>query len=222
MKLLAIIMLVLTIASVLLFVLSPISPRSFSAEKFYVQERNYVDEAINNTKYWLGIVREDSALSIEFITRIENLLEKIPCSVEMAVQNNHFIDQLLSEFPESNKSEINALKDSLCDLRAHWTPDPLKVKKGRMSYWRYCIGCHGPAGDGFWMDDVQEKIFGCSPADLAGFTNIQKKPLFKFTSTGYNELPTSKDLVKTIKRGIPGTSMPSFKKIADPEIEDII
>src|SRR3984893_7425903 len=65
-------------------------------------------------------------------------------------------------------------------------------------YRRYCIGCHGPQGDGAgenaaWVDP--------KPRDFTAAT-------FKCRSTPSGTLPTDQDLFDAITRGFVNTSMP--------------
>src|SRR5205085_2649795 len=50
-----------------------------------------------------------------------------------------------------------------------------------------------------------------------------RKGIFKFTSTNTGAKPTRDDLRKTIRHGLPGTSMPSFDSLMAPEdIEQVV
>ena len=71
-------------------------------------------------------------------------------------------------------------------------------------YERYCSFCHGENGDGKgrltpWLDT--------KPRDFTAGT-------YKFRSTIGTALPTDADLFRTITRGIPGTSMPSWRALS--------
>src|ERR1700682_5250601 len=62
---------------------------------------------------------------------------------------------------------------------------------GKLNYRRYCIGCHGPAGDGNgenapWIDP--------KPRDFT-------LAVFKCRSTPTGSLPTDQDLYQSISRG---------------------
>ena len=46
--------------------------------------------------------------------------------------------------------------------------------------------------------------------------------IFKFTSTAGGAKPLRKDLLRTLRQGLPGTAMPSFCKLPDPEIEALL
>lgn len=49
-----------------------------------------------------------------------------------------------------------------------------------------------------------------------------RKGLFKFTSTPYGARPLRSDLIRTVKVGIRGTSMPDFKLLPQHEIEAVV
>ena len=74
------------------------------------------------------------------------------------------------------------------------------LKRGAAVYARYCIQCHGPTGDG---NGVAAVYMIPKPRDY-------RPGIFKFTSTTYGSKPLREDLLRTVKRGIRGTSMPSF------------
>ena len=46
--------------------------------------------------------------------------------------------------------------------------------------------------------------------------------MFKYTSTSVGAKPTRDDLKRTLRRGIPGTAMPSFDTLPQEEIEALI
>jgi mono/diheme cytochrome c family protein len=71
---------------------------------------------------------------------------------------------------------------------------------GKQEYRRYCVGCHGPAGDGNgenaqWIDP--------KPRDFT-------IPVFKCRSTPTGTLPTDEDLYHSVSRGFVTTNMPSW------------
>ncbi len=72
--------------------------------------------------------------------------------------------------------------------------------KGKEEYRRYCVGCHGPAGDGngenaAWIEP--------KPRDFIAAT-------FKCRSTPTGTLPTDDDLYHAISRGFVTTNMPAW------------
>jgi len=75
---------------------------------------------------------------------------------------------------------------------------------------QHCAGCHGPQGEGDGVTSLTTKAryFGAEP--------------FKFTSTTATRIPTDADLVATLKRGIGGSSMPSFAQLRDDELQALV
>lgn len=81
------------------------------------------------------------------------------------------------------------------------------VDSGAQVYRRYCVGCHGAAGDGNgenaqWIDP--------KPRDFTAAT-------FKCRSTPTGTLPTDEDLYDSITRGFVNTNMPSWRPLT-PEL----
>jgi cytochrome c oxidase cbb3-type subunit I/II len=71
---------------------------------------------------------------------------------------------------------------------------------GKKLYRRYCLGCHGPLGDGngdnaAWIDP--------KPRDFVAAT-------FKCRSTATGTLPTDEDLYNSISRGFTNSNMPHW------------
>src|SRR6201987_5799440 len=72
--------------------------------------------------------------------------------------------------------------------------------EGKKHYRRYCIGCHGPLGDGNgenaqWIDP--------KPRDFVAAT-------FKCRSTPTGRFPTDEDLFNSISRGFTNSNMPHW------------
>jgi mono/diheme cytochrome c family protein len=83
---------------------------------------------------------------------------------------------------------------------------------GKALYRRYCVGCHGPQGDGAgenaaWVDP--------KPRDFTVAT-------FKCRSTPSGTLPTDQDLYDAITRGFVNTSMPSWKPLTNQNRADLV
>ncbi len=86
------------------------------------------------------------------------------------------------------------------------------LNHGKKAYLRRCASCHGEKGNG---------LGGASPF-------LDPKPrdftsgIFKFRSTSPGMLPTDEDLMRTLQRGVLGTSMPSFKFVPESERFSIV
>ncbi|MBI3609694.1 MAG: c-type cytochrome [Nitrospirae bacterium] len=84
---------------------------------------------------------------------------------------------------------------------------PEGIEAGKKIYERRCLPCHGVNGAG---DGPAADVMDPRPRDFT-------RGLFKLRSTAFNELPTDEDLYRTISRGIPGSGMPSWKRLLSEE-----
>src|ERR1700687_6157000 len=87
-----------------------------------------------------------------------------------------------------------------------------RASAGKALYRRYCVGCHGPEGDGAgekaaWVDP--------KPRDFTAAT-------FKCRSTPSGTLPTEQDLFDAIARGFVNTSMPAWKPLTNQNRADLV
>lgn len=86
------------------------------------------------------------------------------------------------------------------------------MRSGRHLYMRHCMHCHGVTGDG---NGPTAKYLNPLPRDY-------RKGIFKFVSTPTDiKHPNREDIVQVLRRGIPGTYMPSFAMLKDKEVTDI-
>lgn len=83
---------------------------------------------------------------------------------------------------------------------------------GRRHYMTHCSHCHGTTGDG--NGPTAEYMYP-RPRDY-------RKGIFKFTRTKASEKVITSDLIRIVKKGIPGTYMPSFALLEDDELLPII
>ncbi len=81
------------------------------------------------------------------------------------------------------------------------------VQRGHNVYLKYCVGCHGPQGDGR----------GPAAARLLTKPRDFTSGVFKFRSTDSGSLPLETDLYRTITRGLSGTAMPAFPLMPETE-----
>ena len=79
-------------------------------------------------------------------------------------------------------------------------------------YQQRCSGCHGVSGDGQ----------GTAAAYLRPKPRDYRKAIYKFTSTPYGDRPVRQDLVRTIRRGAKGTSMPAFPWLSNEDLEAVV
>jgi mono/diheme cytochrome c family protein len=90
--------------------------------------------------------------------------------------------------------------------------DPRRLELGRTLYVKRCTQCHGASGDGA---GPQAAFMYPRPRDY-------RKGIFKFITTGYGNKPVREDLIRTIRQGVMGTSMPSFHLLKEAEIQAIV
>ena len=82
---------------------------------------------------------------------------------------------------------------------------------GRGIYDQHCAACHGPEGD------------GNGPAAVWLYPKPRDFSLgqFKIKSTPGQSLPTDEDLLQSVTRGLPGSSMPGFAYLTAAELRDV-
>jgi mono/diheme cytochrome c family protein len=86
------------------------------------------------------------------------------------------------------------------------------LRQGAAVYSRYCVQCHGVTGDGQ----------GEAAVYLIPRPRDYRRGIFKFTSTTYGSRPLRDDLLRTIRRGIRGTSMPSFSLLDPKDLDAVV
>jgi mono/diheme cytochrome c family protein len=84
--------------------------------------------------------------------------------------------------------------------------------RARGLYREHCAHCHGVNGDGA----------GPTAAYLNPYPRDFRMGKFKFKSTPLGVKPTHDDLRKTVINGIPDTAMPSFRLLADDQIDALV
>jgi mono/diheme cytochrome c family protein len=86
------------------------------------------------------------------------------------------------------------------------------VRVGQQVYEQHCAACHGINGE------------GNGPAAVWLYPKPRRfnSGLFKIRSTPSGFLPTDDDLFRTVTRGMPGSSMPSFTYLSEAERRDVV
>jgi mono/diheme cytochrome c family protein len=87
-----------------------------------------------------------------------------------------------------------------------------RLLRGAAVYARNCRACHGATGDG---NGPVAALMYPRPRDY-------RPGIFKFTSTTYGSKPLRDDLLRTVRRGIRGTSMPSFHLMEPDDQEAVV
>jgi mono/diheme cytochrome c family protein len=90
--------------------------------------------------------------------------------------------------------------------------DPARLAHGAQVFQVQCANCHGPTGDG---KGPAAEYLDPRPRDY-------RRGIFKFTSTPYGAKPRRQDLVRVVRRGAKGTSMPGFPLMADEDVEAVV
>jgi len=83
---------------------------------------------------------------------------------------------------------------------------------GQAVYEQHCAACHGTRGDG--QGPAAVWLFP-KPRDFSA-------GLFKIQSTPAGSLPSDDDLERTVTRGMPGSSMPSFTYLSEADRQDAV
>ena len=109
-----------------------------------------------------------------------------------------------------------------CGQHDDWPPEQLALtgsprgaatlELGRSVYERDCIGCHGPSGDG---QGPAAKFLSPKPRDFT-------KGIFKFAGVPAGDLPHDSDLLRTLRSGLHGTSMPVWELMPQDEAVAVV
>jgi mono/diheme cytochrome c family protein len=86
------------------------------------------------------------------------------------------------------------------------------AEAGKMLYRRFCIGCHGPDGNG---EGMNAQWIDPKPRDFTEAT-------FKCRSTPTGTLPTDEDLYNAITRGFVTTNMPAWRPLNPQQRADLV
>ena len=121
---------------------------------------------------------------------------------------------LSSELQQSVKDELvkqsgSFLKPKMLASAGDHHPD---LARGQAVYQERCVQCHGVTGDG---NGTAAKYMYPRPRDY-------RKGIFKFASTPYGYRPLREDLLRTVRQGVRGTSMPEFRLLPDADIESVV
>jgi mono/diheme cytochrome c family protein len=101
---------------------------------------------------------------------------------------------------------------SPAEARAGRAVAPARVAEGRRVYTLYCAGCHGDQGDG---KGPAAPFLDPKPRDFT-------QGVFKFGSVPAGGLPRDEDLMRTLVRGLPGSSMPAWPLLPEGERRAVI
>lgn len=166
----------------------------------------------NLTRGWGGFRQSGAALCVWAVV----LFAAGGC--ERAAEDVYVLSDKANEFDLEMRVKIRDILNEHCG-----TPQAPKMlgddsfnserlKLGREIYMRRCVQCHGVTGDGA----------GPVAASLYPKPRDYRRGIFKFTSTPYGSKPRREDLLRTLRRGIPGTSMPSFARLSKTELDAVV
>ena len=86
------------------------------------------------------------------------------------------------------------------------------IERGKLVYMEKCVFCHAEDGSGKGVS-----AFYSSPRPR-NFIKGQ----YKFRTTPFGKIPTDADLYKMLVRGMPGTTMPSWKHFPDVDLKSLV
>jgi mono/diheme cytochrome c family protein len=120
---------------------------------------------------------------------------------------------LLLLHAHANAAALGAEKDAATPRGnpAFTPPDAALFEEGRYVYDRNCVLCHGERGDGK----------GEMSPSLSIKPRAFSSALFKYRSTPWGKLPTTDDLIRTIRNGRTGTAMGMFTHLRENEIRAV-
>lgn len=90
--------------------------------------------------------------------------------------------------------------------------EPAELERGRAVYEAHCAACHGVNGDG---DGPAAVWLYPKPRNFSA-------GLYKIQSTPAGSLPTDDDLLRTITRGLGGSSMPAFNYLPEADRRAVV
>ncbi|MBC8353175.1 MAG: cytochrome c [Planctomycetes bacterium] len=90
--------------------------------------------------------------------------------------------------------------------------DPDHLVHGAAVFNRRCAACHGVTGDG---NGEAAPYLVPKPRDY-------RSGIYKFTSTPYGAKPHRSDLIRVIRKGAKGTSMPAFAWLPDEDVQAVV
>ncbi|CAN5492600.1 hypothetical protein BH09PLA1_BH09PLA1_02680 [soil metagenome] len=90
-------------------------------------------------------------------------------------------------------------------------PDDAVLTRGMVLYQANCAACHGVTGRG---DGTAAYLLNPKPRNFT-------EGVFRLTSNK-SGLPTDEDLIRTLKRGMPGSAMPPWGHLPDSDLQSLV
>jgi len=146
------------------------------------------------------------------------LLGQLGCERTAPVPAQFRSSAEIQKLPEEMQKQVRDTLEKYCGTPAEpkllgaLESRPETLRLGRDVYMQRCWQCHGETGDGA----------GPAAAQLYPRPRDYRRGIFKFTSSPYGSKPRRSDLVRTVKLGVPGTSMPSFAILSEAELAAVV
>lgn len=137
---------------------------------------------------------------------------------QRAVETRYVSSKAVQALPAELQQKINAELAKYCG-----TPETPKLlgndsielrhlQHGALVFAEKCAACHGATGDGA---GPAGQFMNPAPRDY-------RPGIFKFTSTAYGSKPLREDLVRVVRNGAKGTSMPAFNLMSDDDVQAVV
>lgn len=125
------------------------------------------------------------------------------------------VEQDSAEVPAAGVA--SAEDDDPPPQRGWYADDPVAraraLDRGQAVYLDYCAECHGVRGTGW---GAAARYLRVRPRDFT-------KARYKWRRTGSGELPSDDDLLRTVRWGVPGTSMPGWRgRLPDDHLRAVV
>ncbi len=131
------------------------------------------------------------------LTTIENQVQDALADFFGTPDKPHWPPAIVSNIDLNVIVDVDSLDRAAGPVRR----DEKLVERGL--YRKHCAQCHGITGDGL----------GPAAALLNPYPRDFRRGSFKFKSTAQGVRPVLEDLVRTIEKGLPGTSMPAMSNL---------
>jgi mono/diheme cytochrome c family protein len=137
---------------------------------------------------------------------------------QKASELRYVSSKAVQELPAEQQLRIRELLEKHCGtpsrprLLGDETLSVDHLRLGAATYQARCAGCHGVSGDGA----------GPAAEYLQPPPRDYRQGVFKFTSTPFGAKPRREDIVRVVRRGAPGTAMPSFALLPDEELQAVV
>ncbi len=176
-----------------------------------------------NRCFWLGVMVVSSCL-VAGCGKVELEYVLNDSSKDQLADNPEALDQLATSLDEvfgtPAKPKLAKAIAAAVDAKVIVANEGDLETVGALKYRHWCMHCHGMSGDGNGptAGTKENPFLNPRPRDY-------RIGRFKFTSTqGLPVIvkPTRADLLRTLRNGVPGTSMPSFALYDQKELESVL